>query len=607
MLLINVILTEKAKPKAVHSSMHPALPGFAWSEDNAALHDIVLPFFFYHSKTGKRMQGFWGILEMIFGGIVNFLFHSGKPLEKTGIMLYNAGKGGAGMKGREHKRAGNAILRVVFVGVSLVFQVGWLLLLILRLNEYSAAISLISSVLSLLLVLHLYSKQTNAAMKMPWIMLIMAFPVMGLSLFLLTEVLGDLGSRGKRLRAVREGLAKELPRQEAVLARLQEVAPGVAGQCRYLENQGWPAYENTNVTYYAEAAEGFEALKEGLRRAERFIFMEYFIVEDGSAFREIGEVLIEKARQGVEVRLMYDDIGSVGYVNLRFAKGLNDAGIRCIPFNPALPVLNLFMNHRDHRKITVIDGKVGFTGGFNLADEYFGRTRPYGHWKDTGLRLEGEAVASLTAAFLELWNVSSHSREDGKEYLEAAAKVEARGIVQPFGDDPLGEERMAENVFLNLASHAKKTLYFLTPYLIITDELSRALGLAAKRGVDVRIITPGIPDKKTVYAVTRSYYAGLVRQGVRIFEYTPGFCHGKQCVCDGEVAVIGTSNLDYRSLYHHFENNVLLYGCQAVEDMARDFQELFPQCREVSEHYRRGRGAVLRTWQCILRLFAPLM
>ena len=499
------------------------------------------------------------------------------------------------MKRGEYKTAGNAVVRIVFVGISLVLQVIWLLLLILRLNEYSALVSLISSVLALLLVLRLYSQQTNAAMKMPWIMLILAFPVMGMSLFLLTEVLGNVSGSGKRLKTVRSELRQQLPGDTAAQDELQRSAPEAAGQFRYAGRLGWPVYKNTLVTYYAEAADAYEALKEDLRRAEHFVFMEYFIVEDGASFREIGEILVEKARQGVEVRLMYDDIGSVGYVNMLFAKKLNDAGIRCIPFNPALPVLNLFMNHRDHRKITVIDGKMGFTGGFNLADEYFGRTKPYGHWKDTGLRLEGEAVRSLTAAFLELWQVSVRKREECQSYLQVSHSAAARGFVQPFGDDPLGDERIAENVFLNLAGCAKETLYFLTPYLIITDELSRALGLAAKRGVDVRIITPGIPDKKTVYAVTRSYYAGLVRRGVRVYEYTPGFCHGKQCVCDGKLAVIGTSNLDYRSLYHHFENNVVLYDCQAVEDIARDFEVLFPKCREVTQHYRSGRGAILRT------------
>lgn len=510
------------------------------------------------------------------------------------------------MSTKERKRSGNAILRMVFVALSLLFQVAWILVLVLELNEYSARISLLTSVLSIAVVLKLNSKPINSGTKMPWIMLIMAFPVMGLSLYLMFELLGDPGV-GKRIARVRKRMEGAIPQDsEAVLERLGQENRAAANQFRYLWGQGWPVYENTLVHYYPQAAEAFGAMKEALETAESFIFMEYFIVEDGSSFRELQEILIRKHRQGVDVRLMYDDIGSVGYVNMRFAKRLSDAGIRCIPFNPALPVLNLFMNHRDHRKITVIDGKIGFTGGYNLADEYFGRTKPYGHWKDTGIRLEGEAVRSLTAAFLELWCVQNKA-EAFAPYLNVVHSAQSRGYVQPFSDNPLGKERTAKNVYMNLISQSQRTLYVMTPYLIITDELSSALRLAAKRGVDVRLILPGIPDKKTVYAVTRSYYAGLAAQGVRIYEYTPGFCHAKQCICDGIIASIGTSNLDYRSLYHHFENNVLLYGCEAVEAVARDFEETFEQCREVTDKYRSGRGAILRTWQYILRLFAPLM
>ena len=298
----------------------------------------------------------------------------------------------------------------------------------------------------------------------------------------------------------------------------------------------------------------------------------------------------------------------VGYVNLFFAKKLSEAGIQCMVFNPALPVLNMFMNHRDHRKITVIDGKVGFTGGYNLSDEYFGRKITYGRWKDTGIRLEGEAVRSLTAAFLEIWNACSRKEEPVEPFITVRHSVSGtQGFVQPYEDNPLGRERTAENVYLNLIYAAKKTLYVVTPYLIITDEMTNALGCAAKRGVDVRIITPGVPDKKIVYAVTRSYYAGLAAQGVRIFEYSPGFCHAKQMLCDGAVASIGTSNLDYRSLYLHFENNVILYGTDAVRQMSADFEELFPQCEEVTEKYRSGRSRALRAGQYILRLFAPMM
>jgi len=509
--------------------------------------------------------------------------------------------------GRKEKTE-NGILRMAFVAVSLLLQIVWIVLRVLWLNTYSHRISAITAVLSIAVVLKLNSKHTNSAMKMPWVMLIMAFPVMGLCMYLLFELLGDPGV-SKRIRAVRAHLQRNDDEMtEENLARLAQQNLSAANQCRYLwKTAGYPLFANTDVRYYPEAADAFQAMKEELEKAERFIFMEYFIVENGTSFRELEDILTRKAAQGVEIRMLYDDFGSIAKVGRTFAKKLQEKGIRCYPFNPASPFLNLFMNHRDHRKITVIDGKVGFTGGFNLADEYFDRVRPYGKWKDTGVRLEGEAVRSLTSIFLELWYVQTGQKEPADAYLDSGCSVPADGFVQPFADNPLEEERIAENVYMNLINQSCKSLYIMTPYLIITDEMIRALGLAAKRGVDVRIITPGIPDKKTVYAVTRSYYAGLAREGVRIFEYTPGFCHAKQCICDGRIATIGTSNLDYRSLYHHFENNVLLTGCDAVDAIGADFASVFPQCHEVTETYRNGRVKALRTWQYFLRLFAPLM
>ena len=434
---------------------------------------------------------------------------------------------------RRREKTENGMIRMAFAAVSLLLQIGWILLRVLWLNAYSQVISVITALLSIVVVLNLNSKHTNSAMKMPWVMLIMAFPVMGLCMYLLFELLGDPGV-SKKLRAVRTYLRREDGAvAEENLTRLADRNPAIANQFRYLwKTAGYPVFSNTAVCYYPEAAEAFQDMKQELEKAERFIFMEYFIVENGSSFRELEEILSRKSAQGVEIRLLYDDFGSVAKVGRTFAKKLQEKGIRCYPFNPASPFLNLFMNHRDHRKITVIDGKVGFTGGFNLADEYFDRIRPYGKWKDTGLRLEGEAVRSLTSIFLELWYLQTGEKEPADPYLDICHSLPSEGFVQPFADNPLEEERIAENVYLNLINQACKSLYIMTPYLIITDEMTRALGLAAKRGVDVRIITPGIPDKKTVYAVTRSYYAGLAREGVRIFEYTPGFCHGKQCVSD---------------------------------------------------------------------------
>lgn len=509
------------------------------------------------------------------------------------------------MNKHQRKTRSNSILRAVFVGLSLLFQIGWILLLVLKLNAHSVWISGATGILALLAVLKLYSKDTTSAMKMPWVMLILVFPVMGLSLYLMIEVFGDLGRTGKRIEDARNRMAPCLAQPGGVLDSLPQP---LKNQHRYLwEQTGSPAWKNTDLQFYPEAVDAFAALKEALEQAEQFIFMEYFIVAEGSAFSEIREILARKARQGVDVRLMYDDLGSIGYTNFSFARELNREGIRCRIVNPALPVLNLFMNHRDHRKITAVDGKVAFTGGYNLADEYFDRTRPYGKWKDTGLRLEGQGVQSLTAFFLQMWCAVTRQEEDITRFLQPYSVPQGDGIVQPYGDTPLGRERVAENVFLNMISAAQESLYFTTPYLIITDEMVRALGLAAKRGVDVRIVTPGIPDKKMVYRVTRSYYPVLAAQGVRIFEYSPGFLHAKQCVCDGKIASVGTSNLDYRSLYLHFENNVLFSGCEAVDQVAADFAHLFAVSREVTDRYRAGPNAMLRLWQCILRLFAPLM
>lgn len=513
------------------------------------------------------------------------------------------------MATKKRKGSGNGVIRMVFVGVSLLLQIAWIILMILKLNRYSTAISLLTGVIATLAVLRLYSRNTNSAFKMPWIMLMMALPVMGLSLYLMVELLGSAGSAGKWMRRMEQKFGKTLEQDPRILKELAERDQSVANQCAYLWNHvDSPVYAGTRADYFSEAADAYQSLKEALGKAESFIFMEYFIVEDEEAFSQLREILIRKVRQGVDVRLMYDDVGSIGYVNLLFARKLNDEGIHCRVFNPALPVLNLFMNNRDHRKITVIDGKVAFTGGYNLANEYFTDTPHRGHWKDTGLRLQGDAVRSLTATFLKLWSAAGR-REEGNpdRFLTSSACPGAAGYTQPYADSPLSRERAAENVYLNLISHAKRYVYFMTPYLIITDEMRHALGLAAKRGVDVRIITPGIPDKKIVYQMTRSYYGGLAQQGVRIFEFTPGFLHAKQCVCDGELASIGTSNLDYRSLYLHFENNVLLYDCQAVKDMEQDFRETFPLCREVTALYSGSRPKAMRIWHCILRLFAPMI
>ena len=371
-----------------------------------------------------------------------------------------------------------------------------------------------------------------------------------------------------------------------------------------------PVYQNTDIVYYDEAVKGLEAQLSALSKAEKFIFMEYHAIEDAEAWKKIQKVLEERVQAGVEVRVFYDDMGSIGFINTDFVKKMERIGIHCRVFNPFMPGLNVFLNNRDHRKITVIDGKVAFTGGYNLANEYFNYTNPYGQWKDTGIRLEGDAVQSLTATFLEMWNAANdrNNNEDfSKYFIRSEYKAAQNGFVQPYADSPMDDEQVGEEVYISMVNKAEKYCWFITPYLIITDEMTHALCLAAKRGIDVRIITPGIPDKKMIYSVTRSFYHGLVKNGVRIYEWTPGFCHAKMSVADDCMATCGTINLDYRSLYHHFENGCFMADSPAVLSIRNDLEETMKECREVTEQYRTGRSAYLRLGQLFMRLFAGLL
>lgn len=512
------------------------------------------------------------------------------------------------MRTEEKTSVKNSVGRMVFVVICVLLQVTWILVQAVKLNRYSTWIAVIAEIIALIIVLRIYGKQMNAAMKMPWIMLILAFPVLGACLYLIFGTSWGTWGIHKCYERIDAELNEKIHQDPEVMRRLEEKDLAIANQCRYIRDYGkYPVYQNTDICFYSEALDGFEAQKETLRKAEKFIFMEYHAIEDAEAFRGMKEILIQKAKQGVEVRLLYDDIGSVGFINNDFIRRMEAEGIQCRVFNPLIPLAAVFMNNRDHRKITVVDGRVGFTGGYNLANEYFNITHPYGQWKDTGIRLTGDAVRSLTVMFLEMWNAAKKADMDYDQYLPVVQyEAKEQGFVQPYADSPLDQEQTGENVYMNVIKNAKRYVWFMTPYLVISDEMNRELGLAAKRGVDVRIITPGIPDKKLIYKVTRSYYAGLVRNGVRIYEYTPGFLHAKQCIADNEVATVGTINLDFRSLYHHFENGALLYGCSAVQEIKDDFDRTIPQCREVTEKYRT-RSTALRFGQYILRLFAPLL
>ena len=506
----------------------------------------------------------------------------------------------------------NGVGRLSFVGVSIILQVIWLMTQITKLNEEYPWISLATSLLALILVLAIYGQHKTSSMKMPWIILILVFPILGVAMYLLIGLSGTTRRMKYRYKKVELQLFQRIPQKEETVEKMEELDFAQANMARYIQKYaGYPVYENTDVEFFSDASDGLAAQKEEMKKAKKFIFMEYHAIEDAESWQGIQEILVQKVKEGVEVRIFYDDMGSIGFINTDFVKRMEKLGIQCRVFNPMMPIINVFLNNRDHRKITIIDGEVGFTGGYNLANEYFNLTHPYGHWKDTGIKLTGEAVKSLTVMFLEMWNAVKDSDKDdtniNKYFPKMDYKSERECFVQPYADGPMDDEQTGENVYMNIIENAQHYVYFMTPYLIITDEMNHALGLAAKRGVDVRIITPGIPDKRIVYKVTRSYYAGLVRNGVRIYEYTPGFCHAKQCVSDDKISTCGTINLDYRSLYHHFENGCVMYDQKTAQEIKNDFEETFIKCREVTEQYRSGRSAILRISQCFLRLFAELL
>ena len=553
----------------------------------------------------------------------------------------------------------NGVSRMVFAVISILLEVLVILLLLFTAGQRATWIYSLIRILGAILVLRIYGSHKTASIRMTWMLVILLLPIFGTALYLLIGFNGHSLRMRKRYEDIDRLLLPMLPANRDVAERAVARDGRLGGIVEYIRRQaGYPVYENTVVEYFDDGEKGFEAQKRDLAKAEKFIFMEYHAIEDAECWHEIRDVLAERAKAGVEVRVFYDDMGSLGFINTDFVKRTEEYGIQCRVFNPFAPGLNLFLNNRDHRKITVIDGKVGFTGGYNLANEYFHRTEPFGFWKDTGIRLEGDAVQSLTVTFLEMWNAVSDLDKDDKDFkkyiaasgaerlLEKSSKKISEdkaeriakdkeayiermidtvqpdekyitdteavtggdfGFVQPYADTPMDEVHVGEDVYISMAECAQKYAWFITPYLIITDEMCHAFSLAARRGVDVRIITPGIPDKKVVYSLTRSYYNGLARNGVRIFEFTPGFCHAKMSITDDLMATCGTINLDYRSLYHHFENGCLYADCNAVMETKRDFEETFAQCREVTEKYTTGRGALMRFSQMILRLAAPLM
>lgn len=501
------------------------------------------------------------------------------------------------------------IPRILFLGLAILLQIALIVGMVIKFYQYFTYFYAVNIFISSLVVLWIVNDESNPAYKIAWIIPIMLFPIFG-GLFYILIGKSSLSKKiVSKMHKIEEKTKEVLIDNQEKNAMLRSQDMDAAKISHYISNYAYyPLYYSNNTEYYRLGEEKFKRLKEELNKAERFIFMEYFIIEEGIMWNSILDILKEKASKGVDVRIIYDDIGCLGKLTKEYNKKLENMGIRCHVFNPVRPILSLAFNNRDHRKITVIDGKVGFTGGINLADEYINEIELHGHWKDTAILFDGEAVWSLTVMFLSLWEYLDSSNEDYEKYRYKNGMDEYKGgFIQPFSDNPLDKESVGETVYLNIINNAKDYVYITTPYLIIDNEMLTALCIAAKNGVDVRIITPHHGDKWYVHAVTRSYYKPLVNSGVKIYEYTPGFIHSKTYVSDDKFGVVGTINMDYRSLYLHFECGVWMYNTASISDLKADFVSTLEKCTEIEKSYLDNNKWYKTIGRSVLRLFAPLM
>lgn len=500
--------------------------------------------------------------------------------------------------------------RRALVILLLLIQIAFLTHLIFTGSQVSKWINAVLRIVSFLAALYIVSKKDKGAYKTAWIFLILTVPLFGGLLYLLVHFQMSTRWAAREMKRIEEETAHlfALPSDgySQAEAQIGERFP----QVRYLQNHvGFPVYTNTSTQFFSPGEAMFAALLPELEKAEHYIFLEFFIVHEGIMWNSILEILKRKAKQGVTVRMIYDDMGCFLLLPPDYPKQLEQMGIDCVKFNPFRPFLSAMQNNRDHRKIISIDGKVAFTGGINLADEYINAIEKYGHWKDSAIMVQGKAAWSLTLMFLQMWEACRKGQEDLARYYPWDAcpcQIPDDGFVQPYADSPMDTENVGEHVYMQILNQAKDYVYINTPYLIVDDSMVSALTLAAKRGVDVRIITPHKWDKWAVHMTTRSYYRELVKAGVKIYEYTSGFNHSKTFVSDDRTATVGTTNLDFRSLYLHFECGVLLFNSTAVNQVKEDFLNTLAICQPVTEA-DCSTNVFMRLLQDVLRLFAPLM
>ncbi|QIL46183.1 cardiolipin synthase [Vagococcus coleopterorum] len=499
--------------------------------------------------------------------------------------------------------------RITIVVFLLLVQLALVFASIYVFRDYFVYFYIVNFFLSLAAILHIINGRSNPAYKIAWLVPVTTLPIIGVVIYI---IFGRLRVRkkfhtkmGRALEKEKEAIANTVPDLDIN----QFAHTNATIQSTYLkDNSGMPAFKNTESTYLPFGEEAFAALKEELEKAEKYIFMEYFIIDEGKMWDEILDILIRKAAAGLDVRLMYDDFGCLLTLPEGYHKQIEKFGIKCSVFNPFVPVLSSIFNNRDHRKITVIDGKVAFTGGINLADEYINEIQRFGHWKDNAIMMRGEAAWGFTILFLSIWDFQRPSDERYEDFYPGPQKIEgSKGVYQPYSDSPFDNETLGENVYLNLINRAEKYVYITTPYLIIDNLLMEALCNAAKSGIDVRIQTPHISDKAYVHALTKSNYEQLLESGVRIFEYTPGFIHSKTFVVDDLYGTVGTVNMDFRSLFLHVECGVWMYQTEAIPQLYQDFVDTEVLCEEITLEKARDVRWITHLVRSILNVFAPLM
>ncbi len=508
--------------------------------------------------------------------------------------------------------------RFMIIAVLLVLQVAIIVSIYFFLYEHVKLIRAILVTFMVVMEIYLFNCDIDASAKLTWMLLLSIIPVPGAIMFAYTMLNPGQQRVMKREAELIASTASAIPQDDRVMQALAVDGGDTDDLVKYLNHSGcFPAFDQTQVQYFPLGEYKFEAMLEELEKAEKFIFMEYFIIEEGYMWGKILEILLRKAEEGVDVRVMYDGMCEMSTLPAGYWKLMEERGIKARPFAPITPVLSTHYNNRDHRKILVIDGKTGFTGGVNLADEYINRIERFGHWKDTAIMLKGDAVQSLTLMFLQMWNIEEKDPVF-TPYLNAPVKRTGLqtgikneepldGYVVPYCDNPMDSYKVGETVYMDILNRAGTYVHIMTPYLILDGELKTALQYAAQRGVEVKLILPGIPDKAIAYSLAKTHYRELTKAGVQIYEYTPGFVHAKVVVSDDEKAVVGTINMDYRSLYHHFECAAYLYKTACIPEIEKDFQETLAKCRKVTLKTIRKEKISYKLIGSVMKLIAPLM